>query len=257
MSVEHVARWAGRDPRKDALRGRIWTRLESTGAGIGPLWSRIPDFVGAEVAAERLAELSAWRAARTVKCNPDPPQRWIRQRALQEGKHVFTPVPELVRDFPYLRLDPDRLARAGVPFAEAATAEGAMAHGERIGFEDAPFLEIYVVGSVAAAANGGRTGKGAGFADLEWGFFSALGRVGRGTLVLTTVHEAQLVDDEELPLEPHDLPLDLIVTPRRLVWTRRDRPRPIGVDWERICPDQFRDIPFLAALRARLEGGGA
>jgi len=114
-----------------------------------------------------------------------------------------------------------------------------------------------VVGSVAAAANGGRTGKGAGFADLEWGFFSALGRVGPDTLVLTTVHESQLVADDELPLEAHDLPLDLIVTPERLVWTRRDRPRPIGVDWARIRPDQFRDIPFLEALRARLEGGQA
>jgi 5-formyltetrahydrofolate cyclo-ligase len=253
MSAEHVARWAGRDPRKDALRGRIWNRLEETGAGIGPLWSRIPDFAGADVAAARLAELPAWKAARTVKCNPDPPQRWIRERALAEGRLVLTPVPELVRDFPYLRLDPERLARAGVPFAEAATAEGAIAHGERIGFADAPFLEIYVVGSVAAAANGGRTGKGAGFADLEWGFFSALGRVGPGTLVLTTVHEVQLVEPAELPLDDHDLPLDLIVTPERTILTRSDRPRPEGVDWARIRPDQVRDIPFLEALRGRLE----
>lgn len=255
MSAEARARWAGRDPSKDALRARIWGSLEATGAGIGPCWSRIPDFEGADRAAERLAALPQWRAARTVKCNPDPPQRWIRKRALEEGKLVFTPVPELVRDFPYLRLDPERLARNGVSFEHAATAEGALAHGQRIGFEDAPFLEIYVVGSVAVAANGGRTGKGAGFADLEWGFFSALDRVGPATLVLTTVHESQLVDPAELPLDRHDLPLDLIVTPERLLWTRPDRPRPVGVDWARIRPDQYRDIPFLTGLRERLGRG--
>jgi 5-formyltetrahydrofolate cyclo-ligase len=253
MTTAPVARWAGREPRKDALRARIWARLEATGTGIGPLWSRIPDFVGARAAAERLAALPRWKAARTVKCNPDAPQRWVRERALLEGKTVFTPVPELVREFPFLKLDPDRLSRAGVPFEVAATAEGAMAHGERIGFEDAPFLEIYVVGSVAVAANGGRTGKGAGFADLEWGVFSALGRVGPDTLVLTTVHEVQIVEADELPLEAHDLPLDLIVTPDRVISTSSDRPRPEGVDWARIRPDQFRDIPFLSALRARLE----
>lgn len=254
MSERPQARWAGRDPRKDALRARIWSRLEATGAGIGPCWSRIPDFEGADRAAERLAALPQWRAARTVKCNPDPPQRWIRKRALEEGKLVFTPVPELVRDFPYLRLDPERLTRAGVPFELAATAAGAIAHGERIGFEDAPFLEIYVVGSVAVATNGGRTGKGAGFADLEWGFFSALGRVGPQTRVLTSVHELQLVEAAELPLDAHDLPLDLIVTPERAIPTRTDRPRPEGVDWAKIRPDQYRDIPFLAELRTRMEG---
>lgn len=254
MTTVRVARWAGRDARKDALRARIWARLEETGTGIGPVWSRIPDFVGARAAAERVADLPRWKAARTVKCNPDAPQRWVRERALAEGKLVFTPVPELVREFPYLKLDPDRLSGAGVPFEVAATAEGAMAHGERIGFEDAPFLEIYVVGSVAVAANGGRTGKGAGFADLEWGVFSALGRVGPDTLVLTTVHEVQIVEAQELALEAHDLPLDLIVTPERVIPTRGDRPRPGGVDWARIRPDQFRDISLLSALRARLEG---
>lgn len=253
MRSEVPARWAGREPRKDALRAHIWSRLEATGAGIGPVRSRIPDFEGAARAAERLAALPEWRAACTVKCNPDPPQRWIRKRALEEGKLLFTPVPELVRDFPYLRLDPERLVRAGVPFEVAATAEGAIAHGERIGFEDAPFLDIYVVGSVAVTLAGGRTGKGAGFADLEWGFFSALGRVGPTTLVLTTVHEEQLVDEAELPLEAHDLPLDLVVTPERTIWTRTDRPRPAGVDWAKIRPDQYRDIPFLTELRARME----
>jgi 5-formyltetrahydrofolate cyclo-ligase len=254
VSERPQARWAGRDPRKDALRARIWQRLVDTGAGLGPVWSRIPDFLGADRAAERLAALPEWRQARTVKCNPDPPQRWIRQRALADGKLVFTPVPELVRAVPYLRLDPERLSRAGVPFDIAATAEGALAHGERIGFEQAPFLEIYVVGSVAVAPNGGRTGKGAGFADLEWGFFSAFGHVGAQTLVLTSVHELQLVDAAELPLEAHDLPLDLIVTPDRVIPTRSDRPRPAGVDWTRIRPDQYRDIPFLSELRARFEG---
>jgi 5-formyltetrahydrofolate cyclo-ligase len=39
---------------------------------------RIPNFVGAEAAADQLAALPAWEAARVVKANPDKAQRAVR-----------------------------------------------------------------------------------------------------------------------------------------------------------------------------------
>ena len=51
-------------------------------------------------------------------------------------------------------------------FETAATAQGFMEHEEPIGFEDMPKLDFCVVGCVAVTRSGGRTGKGAGFADL-------------------------------------------------------------------------------------------
>src|ERR1700733_15967630 len=101
--------------------------------------------------------------------NPDP------LRALYDGKLWFSPIPYLSKGFPYLRIDPDKLAAKGVDFETAATARGFMEHGEPIGFEDMPKLDFCVVGCVAVTRSGGRTGKGAGFADLEQGCFANSG----------------------------------------------------------------------------------
>lgn len=246
-------RWAGRNPDKDLVRDEVWCALERDGVAVGPTWSMIPNFVGADIAAWHLAQTPEWKAARTVKTNPDAPQIPIRVRALYEGKLVFAPVPYLTLEFPYLRLDSEKLAAKGVSFELAATAQGFMEHGDRIGFEDVAPLDFAVVGSVAVTRLGGRTGKGAGFADLETAIFRELGIISDATPIATTVHSSQLVDAARVVLESHDSPLDYVATERELISTgNRDR-RPGGVDWDRVRPDQFETIPFLSALRQRME----
>jgi 5-formyltetrahydrofolate cyclo-ligase len=245
-------RWAGRNPEKDMVRNDVWMALERDRVAVGPAWSMIPNFVGADQAAWFLAQTPEWQAARTVKTNPDAPQIPIRIRALYEGKVVFAPVPYLTQDFPYLRLDPDRLKWKGVSFELAATAQGFMEHGERIDFEDVAPLDFAVVGSVAVSRLGGRTGKGAGFADLETAIFRELGIIGDSIPIATTVHSSQLVDAARVVIESHDSPLDYVATERELITTgNRDR-RPGGVDWDRVRPDQFETIPFLKNLRDRM-----
>jgi 5-formyltetrahydrofolate cyclo-ligase len=247
-------RWAGRNPDKDVVRNEVWGALERDGVAVGPAWSMIPNFVGADIAAWHLAQTPEWQAAKTVKTNPDAPQIPIRIRALYEGKLVFAPVPYLTREFPYLRLDPAKLKAAGVSFELAATAQGFMEHGERIDFEAVAPLDFAVVGSVAVTRIGGRTGKGAGFADLETAIFRELGIITDATPIATTVHSSQLVDATRVVLESHDSPLDYVATEKELIATgNRDR-RPGGVDWERVRPDQFENIPFLTDLRRRMEG---
>ena len=191
MSETKTGRWAGRNLDKDQVRAAIWRELEETGTGIGPVWSVIPNFVGADTAAWRLAQTPEWQVAKTIKCNPDPPQIPVRLRALYDGKIVYAPVPYLTEGFPYLRLDPAKLAAKGVSFELAATSEGYMAHGERIAFEEVEPLDFCVVGSVAVTRSGGRTGKGAGFADLETGIFRELGKIGPKTPMATTIHSRQ------------------------------------------------------------------
>ena len=155
------SRWAGRNSAKAVVRDRVWNGLVDAHVNVGPAFDRIPNFVGADQAAKRLSELDEWRRARVVKCNPDPPQIPLRLRALYDGKLLFSPVPYLTKGFPYLRVDPDKLAAKGVDFETAATAQGFMEHGEPIGFEDMPQLDFCVVGCVAVTRLGGRTGKGA------------------------------------------------------------------------------------------------
>lgn len=245
-------RWAGRNGCKDVLRADAWGRLVELGVNVGPVMSRIPNFAGADLAALHLSMAPEWAAARIVKCNPDPPQIPVRLRALYDGKIVYAPVPELTKGFPFVKLDPSELAARGVEFELAATSQGFLSHGEPIEFEAMERIDFCVVGSVAVTEEGGRTGKGGGFADLELGIFRELGIVDGRTPIATTVHSSQVVPADRLPMLPHDSALHYVATEQRLISTGTRHPQPRGVDWDVVQPDQFRDIPFLNDLKARI-----
>src|SRR5271165_4910349 len=253
MADRSDSRWGGRNRAKAAVRDRVWKRLVDANVNVGPAFDRIPNFVGADLAAKRLSDLDEWRRARVIKCNPDPPQIPVRLRALYDGKLLFSPVPHLTQGFPYLRIDPVKLAAKGVDFETAATSQGFMQHGEPVGFEDMPKLDFCVVGCVAVTRRGGRTGKGAGFADLEQGVFRELGLADPSTPIATTVHSSQVVEDSEVVMENHDSALNLIATELELIATNTTFPQPRGVAWDKVRADQFADIPFLSALRESIE----
>jgi hypothetical protein len=64
---------------KQQIRDRVWRTLEEKKAARWPgARGRIPNFVGAEAAAERLASMAAWKRARWIKANPDAPQLAVR-----------------------------------------------------------------------------------------------------------------------------------------------------------------------------------
>ncbi len=246
------ARWAGRSTCKDKIRAHVWQSLVDTGVNIGPVESRIPNFAGADLAALNLSRLDAWKTARTVKCNPDPPQIPVRLRALYDGKIVYAPVPELVKPYPFVRLDPEELQRKGVQFELAATSQGFVEYGQPVEFEEMEILDFIVVGCVAVTRAGGRTGKGGGFADLELGIFRELGKLNPDTFLTTTVHSSQVVRDDDVVMMAHDSALHFIATEKELIDTQTVHPQPAGVAWDLVQEDQFRDIPFLEALKARI-----
>jgi 5-formyltetrahydrofolate cyclo-ligase len=232
---------------KQAIRERVWTLLEQRRVARFPLplADRIPNFAGAGEAADRAAALPEWQAARRLKSNPDAPQRALRLRALQEGKLVFMAVPRLREARCFLRLSPAALGRR---LAEAATIAGATRLGEAVMPQALPRLDLVVVGSVAVNARGARLGKGGGYSDLEFALARELGVLTDDTLVLTTVHELQVLD-EEIPMTAHDVPVDLIATPERVIRTARAFPRPRGILWEELSPEQLTEMPALARLR--------
>jgi 5-formyltetrahydrofolate cyclo-ligase len=250
-------RRAGRSPTKDVIGAEVWQRLQMAGVGIGPVVSMIPNFVGADVAAWRLAQHPAWASAQMVKTNPDNAQIPIRVRALYEGRIVYTPVPDLMREFPYLRLDPACLQEEGISFELAATSQGFMTHGERLELEEIESLDFCVVGLVAVGRAEARTGKSGGFADLETGVFSARGRVSDRAPMATTVHSLQLVPDGAVAIVARDTPLDLIATETSLIETHCSLPGSGGVDWPKVRPEKFETIPFMACLRDRMTSGAA
>ena len=229
---------------KDEVRERIWALMESERVARFPgARGRIPNFIGAEKAADRLAGRTEWQAAQAMKINPDAPQLPVRARALAEGKRVYMAVPRLVEDRPFLLLDPARLP---VPPRRAASIKGAGRFGVPVGVEEMPQLDLVVCGTVAVNRAGVRIGKGGGFSDLEFGLLTEAGLVNGDTAIATTVHDLQVVA-ESLPETEHDFRPDLIVTADAVVSTRTPR-RPPGILWDHLDEEKIAAIPVLARL---------
>jgi len=232
---------------KQALRERVWDDLEASGTARFPFppHGRIPNFVGADAAADRLRELDAWVRAATVKANPDAPQLPARRTALNAGKTVYMAVPRLRDERCFYRLDPAELADSDA----AATVSGVDDHAEQVGPEAVESVDLVLVGSVAVTAEGARVGKGEGYSDLEFAVLSDLGLVDEAATVVTTVHERQVVD-ETVPVDDHDVPLDVVVTPERTIHTDTPYDRPEGVDWAALSEERIAEIPVLEGLRS-------
>jgi 5-formyltetrahydrofolate cyclo-ligase len=217
---------------KQAIRERVWDRLQRDGASSDP-HGRIPDFVGAAATAQRLAALPAWHQAHVIKANPDQAQLPVRARALREGKLVYMAVPKLADPLPFFRLDPAEFD--GEPEALAAHRTAATV-APKVAISDMQAIDLIVCGSVAVNLAGVRIGKGAGYSDIE---------VARTTIV-TTVHQLQVID-EPLPHDEHDFTVDYIVTPQEIIHCGPPH-RPAGVVWNALDRDKIAAIPVLAAM---------
>jgi 5-formyltetrahydrofolate cyclo-ligase len=250
--TEKKLKWAGRNEAKDLVRARIWNLLVSQSAAVGDVFDKIPGFTGVEQAVARLVAWEGWQRARVVKCNPDTAHIAVRLAALEQGKLLYMPVPELARPQPYLELDPQELRKRGVPLASVASKDGALSHGRPVDFFEMQPLDLVHVGCVAASIVGGRTGKGGGFGDLELGIFREVGIVSRNTPIVTCVHDLQIVEAADVPIQPHDSIMSGVFTPTTSYLIAPSDRQPQGVDWDRVLPEQYRDIPFLAGLRDKL-----
>jgi len=111
-------------------------------------------------------------------------------------------------------------------------------------------IDLIVAGSVAVHPTGARLGKGGGYSDLEFALARALGLVDDDTPVVTTAHELQVLD-EAIPMTEHDVRLDLIVTPERVIRTPRRQPKPAGIFWEKLSEEELAAMPALAKLHRR------
>ena len=229
---------------KQAVRERVWEAMTAAEVvGFPGAKGRIPNFTGAADAARRLAELPEWDAADTVKSNPDMPQLPVRTRALEDGKLLYLAVPRLRDATPFLLLDPDRL---DVKPRAAASIKGSSTHGAPTAVEEIGHVDLIVCGTVAVNRQGARIGKGGGYSDLEYALGSEAGIIDADTVIVTTVHDVQVLD-EDLPETPHDFRVDIVVTPTEVIRTEARR-RKGRIDWKELSDDQLAAIPALAAL---------
>lgn len=215
---------------------------------------RIPNFSGAEAAAQRLRDMPAWLTSGTLKANPDAAQLPVRQRALEDGKTVYMAVPRLAEPEPFFALDPEHLSE---PPRKAASIRGASRSARRVTLAELSPVDLVVMGSVAVGEDGARLGKGGGFADLEYALASAAGLIGPETVCVTTVHEIQLREAGAIPLTEHDVLVDFVVTPERVIDCRARHPRrtPARIRWQDLTEEKIAAIPLLTAQRASRRTG--
>ncbi|RLF46524.1 MAG: 5-formyltetrahydrofolate cyclo-ligase [Thermoplasmata archaeon] len=228
---------------KQKIREKIWHEMEAKHvATFPPPYGRIPNFINASKAAENLASMEVWKKARIIKSNPDSPQKFVRKRALKEGKTIYMAVPRLKNERCFIELHGRMLANV------ACSIKGAFKYGKPVYPWEMKKVDLIIAGSVAVNKKGARVGKGGGYSDIEYAIAREVGIVSEDTPVITTVHDIQVIN-EEIPMKEHDVPIDYIITPTRIIKTERVYEKPHGIIWEILD----KELPVLEILKRKIK----
>ncbi len=234
---------------KQVIREETWRLLTVNRVARFPgAHGRIPNFIGAQAAARHLTTLDVWVVARTIKSNPDAPQRPVRYAALTAGKKVYLAVPRLGAEKPFIELDPTALNKATL--WQASSIRGAFALGKPVSLEEMSPIDLIVAGAVAVSRDGSRLGRGGGYSDLEYALCREAGLIDEEIPIVTTIHPLQVVAEGAIEMTAHDISLTWFATPEGIVKADCHRPRPTGILWNELG-EKLDEIPVLQALAAR------
>lgn len=198
---------------KEEIRGQIWEKMTEEEIAQFPLpcYGRIPNFIGVEEASKMILKLSEFRKARFIFAAPDYVLHHIRELALANRKELLVATPN-IQEFILLRDIPSRMVR------KAVTIKGMYKFGTQIRLTQihSP-LDIFCQGSVAIDRKGNRLGKGKGYGDREFFLLKQEGIIDNQTLVLTIVHEVQIVDNFSNLMRPQDIKVQIVLTPAEIL----------------------------------------
>lgn len=236
---------------KQSIRLKVWDTLEKKKLAQFPLpcKNRIPNFVGAGEAANKLATLDTFKNAVSVKVNPDKPQERVRYLTLQNKKNLYVPIPRLLTGL-FQQVVPPKGQNKQYLLSLASKQLGIRQFGTPIDFNANIKVDLVVLGAVAVSKEGYRIGKGEGFADLEFAIMMKMGAVSQDTIVATTVHDEQVFDTLPKHLfRPHDVPVDWIITPTKIYEIEERLPKPSGIIWHILSNRRLELIPILKTIR--------
>lgn len=95
---------------------------------------------------------------------------------------------------------------------------------------------------------GRRIGRADLFAELELVLLGSLGSVDGQTVVVTAVHDLQIVTLDDAGFGPHDVAADYIVTPTQVIKCEANE-RPTGILWSAMGREVLDVLPVLKFFR--------
>ncbi|XP_044063856.1 methenyltetrahydrofolate synthase domain-containing protein isoform X4 [Siniperca chuatsi] len=238
------------------IRQKVWDYIEENNLANfpRPVHNRIPNFKGAFTACARVSELQVFAQIAEVKVDPDKPLEGARLAVLEAQKTLLVPTPRLRTGLFNNIIPPQGASKEQLRIC--SSSQGVKDFSVPVGLDAKVKVDLVVVGSVAVSEKGFRIGKGEGFADLEYGMMVSMGAVNESTVVVTIVHDCQVVDIPEELVESHDLTVDYILTPTRVIKIDCQIPKPHGIIWTKLDTEKLEKIPILKTLRALEEQAG-
>ncbi len=198
--------------RRERLRRRIWHLMEEAGVLTFPLevFGRVPNFIGAEQAAELLARQPEFEQAKVIFVSPDHVLRRVRELVLERGKVLAVSLPQrLARGSKnaLLQITERKAIKA------AASIDNFLRYGQPLSLS----IDLAVLSSVVVDRLGNRLTPRREFGDREWQMLVDNGLVHEGTKIATLVHPLQFADDLVKWVTEEDVRADLIVTPEEVI----------------------------------------
>ncbi|XP_046720998.1 methenyltetrahydrofolate synthase domain-containing protein isoform X2 [Silurus meridionalis] len=222
-----------KEATKWEIRQKVWDYLEEKDLAKfpRPVHHRIPNFKSATAACDRLPVLQVFQSSSVVKVNPDKPQERARFHTLHAGKTLLVPTPRLRTGLFNKIIPPPGATKEDLRVC--SMSQGVKEFSVPVGLDASVHVDLVVVGSVAVSEKGYRIGKGEGYSDMEYAMMVSMGAVNESTVVVTVVHDCQVVDIPEGLMESHDLTVDYIFTPSRIIRTECKIPKPKGIMWSK------------------------
>ncbi|XP_060774247.1 methenyltetrahydrofolate synthase domain-containing protein-like [Neoarius graeffei] len=237
-------------------RQKVWDYMETKDLANfpRPVHHRIPNFKGAQGVCTKLVGFEFFTKCREVKVDPDKPLEGVRLAALQAGKTLLVLTPRLQTGLFNKIIPPPGASKEDLRVC--STSQGVKEFIVPVDLDSRVHVDLVVVGSVAMSEKGYRIGKGEGYADMEYAMMISMGAVNESTVVVTVVHDCQVVDIPEGLTESHDLTVDYILTPSRVIKTECKIPKPEGIIWSKLDAEMLEKIPILKKLRALEQKAG-
>ncbi|RXG70313.1 Methenyltetrahydrofolate synthase domain-containing protein [Armadillidium vulgare] len=204
--------------------------------------------LGAGKSANRITTVESFSSAQIVKVDPDKPLEDVRFLSLVFRKKLLVPSPRLQSGlFNLLWNDSEDDMES---LRNKVQYEGIKNHSIPLDLNIKIKVDVIVSGAVAVSLTGRRIGKGEGFADLEYALMKNMNIINDNTFVIAMVHDCQVFD--ELPshlFQEHDVPIDVIVTPTQIIYTKHTLPKPEGIYWHLLPEEKIKQIPILTFLQ--------